>query len=112
MTIILGGISRRSRDQDLPAYLRATLSGFGTMEAAVFGLYSLLLAFTFSGAPARLDARRQLIVQEGNVIGTAYLRLDLLPAELQPAFRERFRKYLDSRPGDTEIRIHQAVEIR
>jgi hypothetical protein len=38
-----------------------------------------------------------LIVEEGNAIGTAYLRLDLLPAETQPALREMFRKYVDSR---------------
>jgi len=31
----------------------------------------LLIAFTFSGAAARFDVRRQLIVQEANAIGTA-----------------------------------------
>jgi hypothetical protein len=30
------------------------LSGLGVVETAVFGLYGLLLAFTFSGAPAPL----------------------------------------------------------
>jgi hypothetical protein len=38
-----------------------------------------------------------LIVEETNHIGTAYLRLDLLPADLQPALRESFRRYLDAR---------------
>ena len=37
-----------------------------------------------------------LIVEETNDIGTAYLRLDLLPADLQPALRESFRRYLDA----------------
>ena len=46
---------------------------------------------------SRFDARRQLIVQEANTIGTAYLRLELLPAEAQPALRGLFREYLDSR---------------
>jgi hypothetical protein len=55
------------------------------------------LAFTFSGAASRFDARRQLIVQEANSIGTAYLRLDLLPPAAQPELREDFRRYLDSR---------------
>lgn len=49
------------------------------MEAAIFGLLGLLLGFAFAGATSRLEARRQLIVQEANAIGTAYLRLDLLP---------------------------------
>lgn len=47
-------------------------------------------------APAG-DTRRQLVVEETNVIGTAYLRLDLLPVAAQPALRAHFREYLDSR---------------
>src|SRR6185312_7460933 len=54
------------------------------IEGAVFALFGLLLAFTFSGAVARYDAHRQLVVQESNAIRVAYLRLDLLPAESQP----------------------------
>jgi hypothetical protein len=34
--------------------------------------------------------RAQLIVDEANAIGTAYLRIDLLPAAAQPALRQRF----------------------
>jgi hypothetical protein len=30
------------------------MSGLGVMQGAVFSLYGLLIAFTFSGAPARL----------------------------------------------------------
>lgn len=67
------------------------------VEGAVFALLGLLIAFTFSGAMARFDARRQLIIQEANSIGTAYTRLDLLSPELQPPLRELFRQYLDSR---------------
>ena len=71
--------------------------GAGAVEGAVFGLLGLLLAFTFSGAASRFDERRHLIVEEANAIGTAYLRLDLLPAEEQPPLRDLFRSYLDSR---------------
>jgi hypothetical protein len=71
--------------------------GIGAVEAAVFALLGLLLAFSFSGATSRLDARRQLIVQEANAIGTGYLRLDLLPANDQPEMRHLFREYLDAR---------------
>jgi hypothetical protein len=73
------------------------MSSHSSVDSAVFSLYGLLLAFTFSGAPARLDTRRQLIAQEANAIGTAYLRVDLLPADEQPAMRQRFREYVDSR---------------
>ena len=71
--------------------------GVGAVDGAVFALLGLLIAFTFSGASSRFDTRRQLIVDETNDIGTAYLRLDLLPADLQPALRESFRRYLDAR---------------
>jgi hypothetical protein len=69
----------------------------GAIIGAVFALLGLLIAFTFSGAYSRLDTRRQLIVQEANAIGTAYLRLDLLPVSAQAPLREKFRAYAVSR---------------
>ena len=71
--------------------------GTSTIQAAVFALLGLLLGFTFANGISHLDQRRQLIVQESNAIGSAYLRLDLLPANQQPAMRELFRQYLDTR---------------
>jgi hypothetical protein len=38
-----------------------------------------------------------LVVEEANAIGTAYLRLDLLPTGAQTPLREAFRQYLDTR---------------
>jgi hypothetical protein len=72
-------------------------AGTGAVEGAVFGLMGLLIAFTFSGAAARFDGRRQLATEEANNIGTAWLRLDLLPAGAQPALRDSFRRYVDLR---------------
>jgi hypothetical protein len=77
-----------------PEGARAEVS---VMDGAVFTLLGLLVAFTFSGAAARWDARRQLLVEEANAIGTAYLRLDVLPPDAQPALREKFRQYVDAR---------------
>jgi hypothetical protein len=67
------------------------------IEAAVFALFGLLLAFTFSGAVTRYDAHRELVLQETNDIGTAYLRLDLLAPQDQPPLRQLFRDYITSR---------------
>lgn len=67
------------------------------IESAIFALFGLLLAFTFSGAVARYDTHRELLVEEANAIGTAYLRLDLLPPAAQPALRQLFRDYTTSR---------------
>jgi len=72
-------------------------SGLGSVEAVTFGLLGLLLAFTFSGAAARLDTRRGQIVDEANAIGTAWLRIDVVAAEAQPKLRDAFRRYTDSR---------------
>ncbi len=72
-------------------------SGTAVIDAAIFALLGLLLAFTFSGAAGRYDRRRELIAMETNAIGTAWLRLDLLPPALQPELRDLFRQYLDSR---------------
>jgi hypothetical protein len=67
------------------------------IEGAIFGLFGLLLAFTFSGAIARYDTHRKLVIEEVNDISTAYLRLDLLPKEIQPGLRQNFRDYVASR---------------
>jgi len=73
------------------------LKGGGAVEAAVYGLLGLLLALTFTGGLSRFEARRHLVTEEANAIGTAYLRIDLLPADAQPAMRRMFREYLNSR---------------
>jgi hypothetical protein len=71
--------------------------GAGPLDGAVFALLGLLVAFTFSGAASRFDSRRQLIIEEANDIGTAWLRIDLLPEAARPPMRDLFRRYVDSR---------------
>ncbi|MFI5316889.1 MAG: DUF4239 domain-containing protein [Myxococcota bacterium] len=85
------GRSRHAADPD------AARAGAAVVDGAVFGLMGLLIAFAFSGAMQRWDARRSLVVAETNDIGTAWLRLDLLPADAQPALRDLFRRYVDAR---------------
>lgn len=74
-----------------------SFEGSGAAEGAVFALLGLLIAFTFSGAAARFEERRHLIAEEANDIGTAWLRLELLPSEAQAPLRASFRRYLDLR---------------
>lgn len=75
----------------------AARAGAGAIEGSVYALAGLLIAFTFSGAAQRFDQRRALVVQETNDIGTAWLRIDTLPADAQAPIRALFRDYLDSR---------------
>jgi hypothetical protein len=88
---------RRLGTRRLLRDLEGARAGLGAVEGALFALLGLLIAFTFSGAAARFDGRRHLIVQEANHVGTAWLRLDVLPAAAQPGLRDLLREYVDSR---------------
>jgi hypothetical protein len=85
------GIRRRSKESE------GERSNLGTIEGAVFALFGLVVAFTFSGATSRFNEKRALIAVEANSIETAYLRLNLLPEEPRSELKELFRRYLDSR---------------
>jgi len=97
--ITLQGVGRRIGKRRLEAGGEGARVGFGAVEGALFGLMGLLIAFTFSGAAARFDARRQLIMQEANTTRTAWLRLDFVSASAQSELRDLFRSYLDARLG-------------
>lgn len=84
--------------------------GTTTMDSAVFALLGLLLAFIFSGAASRFGDRRELINDEANAIGTAYLRVSLLPADSQPALRNLYREYVEVRLRAPAIAIQDGVD--
>lgn len=109
------GARRLARDPE------GARTGVSVVEGALFGLLGLMIAFTFSGAANRLDARRKLINEEANAIGTAWLRIEFLPADDQPAMRDLFREYLDSRLltyqklpdiGAAEAELAHSIEIQ
>lgn len=73
-------------------------SGYeGYIVSAVLGLESLLLGFTFALAVDRYDARRHLVVEEANAIGTAYLRTQLLEEPLRREISNLLMAYTDNR---------------
>jgi hypothetical protein len=69
----------------------------GAMVGATLGLFALLLAFTFGFAAARFDARRQILNDEANAVGTTYLRADLLAEPHREVVRQLLREYVDVR---------------
>ncbi len=95
--LLLLEIGRRLGARRIAKDAEGSHAAVTVVEGAIFGLIGLLLAFTFSGASTRFHERQRLIAEEANAIGTAYLRLDLLPLAQQPALREQFRRYLDTR---------------
>ena len=90
-------MGRRLGQQAIARHGGAVPAGSAPLEAAVFTLLGLLIAFTFSGALTRFDERRGQVVAEANAIGTAYLRIDVLAPSTQPRLREALRQYVDSR---------------
>ena len=69
----------------------------GTIEGALFGVFGLLMAFTFSGAAERFGEKRMLVAEEARLVETAYLRLQVLPEKEREALQELYRRYVDSR---------------
>jgi hypothetical protein len=64
---------------------------------ATLGLLAFVLAFTFGMAGDRYNARKQLVVEDANAIGTTYLRTFLLPDPPASEMRKELREYVDVR---------------
>lgn len=82
------------RQQDASDALREHINN---VQGAMLGILALMLGFTFSLALQRFDLRSDAVVEEANAIGTAWLRVDLLPAALRPEAQQLLRRYTDLR---------------
>ena len=95
-----------------PRVTEAVKSQISSIQAAILALFGLLLAFTMSMAVSRYDARKQLVVEEANAIGTTYLRAQLLPQPHRAEISRLLRDYVDVRlqffdAGADQERIQQ-----
>lgn len=63
----------------------------------LLGFIYLLLSFTFGMSLTRYDARRTIIYQESNCIGTAILRCDLYSDSARAVLRKDFKDYVEAR---------------
>jgi len=90
MGTLMGKRRRRQPEHETDASL-------GTVIGATLGLLAFMLAFTFGLAADRLQARKQLLLDEVNTIGTAYLRAGLLLEPHQSEIRRLLREYVDIR---------------
>lgn len=72
-------------------------SHLSTIFGGILGLLALLLGFTFAMSLSRYDLRKQLVTQEANALGTAYLRAQLLPEPEKKEVADLLRKYVDVR---------------
>jgi hypothetical protein len=79
---------RSKQDQETPV---------SAVVGATTALLAFLLAFTFGLAAARFDAKRALLLDEINAIGTAFLRTGLIPEPHGAAVRALLKEYVDIR---------------
>lgn len=98
-------LGRRAGRRHLQHSQDAARAGLGALEASLYTLFGLLLAFTFSGVAERFHARRTLILDQVKSVKTAWMRLDLLPEPGRSRIRELVRGHLtESVRAYTEMR--------
>jgi hypothetical protein len=88
------GKSHLSRFRKLEDDVRPDHSVILTATLTLFGL---VVGFTFSMAVDRYNERMNYESAESNIIGTEYLRADLLPADQGSKIRPLLKSYLDQR---------------
>lgn len=74
-----------------------TKSQISAVEDAILGILALLLGFTMFTAVSRFDARKQLVLDEANSIGTSLRRTELLSAPDGSEIATLLHQYIDVR---------------
>jgi hypothetical protein len=69
----------------------------GLLVGSILALLAFLLAVTMGMASDRFDARRAIVLDEANAIGTTYLRAGYLPEPASSQIRELLREYVPLR---------------
>jgi hypothetical protein len=82
----------------------------GSIQASILGLLALLLSFTFSMSMQRFDSRSMALVDEANAIGTAMLRVQLLPEKYKKEATEYFRRYVYLRVAISKLDLTRQKE--
>lgn len=99
--------ARSSQEKEAPV---------GAIVGATLGLLAFMLAFTFGLAASRFDARRMIVVDEANAIGTTYLRAGMLADPHGTEIRGLLRDYVDVRlsaaqPGTTDEAVVKSGQL-
>ena len=81
------------------------------LVGSLLALMAFLLAVTMGMASERFDARRELVLEEANAIGTVYLRAGYLPQPASDRTRQLLREYAPLRI-DTDDRPQLNAQFR
>ncbi len=96
---------QRSHDASEELHTQTT-----AVQGSLLGLLALLLGFTFSIALSRHESRSIAVVDEANAVGTAWLRISLLPEAEQAAARDGMLKYVQLRIDGAEFSMNHDTE--
>ena len=77
----------------------------GSVVTASLALLGFMSALTFSSVVENMEERKQLVLEEANAIGTAYLRADLLDSQDREQIKKQLYEYVALR-----IKIAQTYE--
>lgn len=81
----------------LPEKRQAHLDQGSKLQGALLGLLGLLLGFTFAMSVGRYETRKQIVLDEANAIGTAWLRAGYLTDENRDIIRPALFGYTEAR---------------
>jgi len=102
----------RSGNRRKEATSDAMRTQISAVLASMLGLLALILSFTFSMSMQRYEARHQAVVAEINAFGTAYLRTELLPADVRDEAQALLRQFLDLRIEEGQTPLIQIDKRR
>jgi len=94
----------KSTDKNAPGAIVPMVSG-------LLAMLGFVLAFTFSMAAGENKARKQNIIEDAAVIGTAYLRADLVAEPSRKRIKQYLKEYVDIRIDAVNHSDHLAKAI-
>ena len=80
------------------------------IRTATFALVAFLIAFAFSGAGERFVNRLDVIVEEANALGTAWLRADVLPEPHRNELKATLKEYTTDRVALYQTRDRDEID--
>ena len=101
---VAGEVGSRVGQRWHPRTDEAGRGHIGSVLGSLLGLLALLLSFTFAMSVSRYDTRRQLVVNDANVLGGLYFQSSLLPDTPRKAFKQLLRQYVDLRARTADLR--------
>ena len=67
------------------------------VQGAALGILGLMMGFSYSGAMSRFGDRQNVVVNEANSIGTAWMHADLIPETQRGQLRSLLKQYTNMR---------------